>query len=240
MAFPQAAQLGKSCDLGSQGAGETKTFLAFDQELRGALSKQDAGMMALLVKFPLRINDEGGRYYLDDPASLQARFQEVFPSAIRRVVLDQRPETVFCNYAGIMYGNGALWVTRVDDRYAIETVNLAETGHIGKGPGYRVEFACQTDKLRVIVDKVKGMLRYRSWNKPRSLLEKPDTEITNGKGEIQGTGPCAYGIWTFTGTGMKIIVAGIGGCGDDQQPKNAVGTVEVSTKEQPEGTSWCF
>jgi hypothetical protein len=58
-AFPQGARLGTSCDLSLVGATETKSFLAFDRELRTALSKQDSVAMALLVQFPLRINSSG-------------------------------------------------------------------------------------------------------------------------------------------------------------------------------------
>jgi hypothetical protein len=75
-AFAQGSKLGESCDLASQGANETETFLAFDRELCSALSKQDGGVIALLVNFPLRVNDERGSFYLKDPASLQGRFQE--------------------------------------------------------------------------------------------------------------------------------------------------------------------
>ena len=47
----------------------------------------------------------GGTISLDDAAALQARFSEVFPAAVRAAVLDERPEDIFCNWSGIMYGD---------------------------------------------------------------------------------------------------------------------------------------
>jgi hypothetical protein len=139
--FPQAAVLGENCDLAVLGATETKSFLAFDRELRSSLSRQDAAMMALLVKYPLRINDDRGSYYLDDAESLQLRFQEIFPRAVRDAVLKQGPETVSCTSSGIMYGDGVVWVNPKGDRYAVETVHLPEGTHSAKTPiAGRVEF----------------------------------------------------------------------------------------------------
>lgn len=66
------------CDLVARGPGEA-AFLAFDRELRSALSSADAAALALLVKFPLRVNfPDGARISLHDPATVQLRFQEVF------------------------------------------------------------------------------------------------------------------------------------------------------------------
>lgn len=234
----QASKLGKSCDLASQGANETATFLAFDRELRSALSKQDAGIMGLLVNFPLRINDQRGSFYLKDPASLQGRFQEVFSTGVRRAVLAHDPKTVFCNYAGIMYGEGVIWILRTDRGYAVATVNIPAAGNLPESTGYRVEFACQTDKDRIIVDQPKGAtLRYRIWRKPRSLLEKPDAEIKDGEKGVQGTGSCAYPVWSFKQRATKAVVEGLG-CSNGDQPENAIGTIDTNDEQTDSG--WCF
>ncbi len=99
-AFCQNTKLGNSCDLAILGAKDAKSFLDFDRELRAALSKQDAVAMAFLVQFPLRINSETGKFSLDDPAALQSHFQEVFPAAVRKAILDQKVEEIFCRGRG--------------------------------------------------------------------------------------------------------------------------------------------
>jgi hypothetical protein len=239
-AFSQAGRLGESCDLASQGVKETATFLAFDHELRGALSSSDAGIVALLVKFPLHVNDERGSYYLEDAASLQGRFQDIFPVALRRAVLDQNPRTVFCNYAGIMYGNGEIRIKRTHRSYRIVTVNILASPPFPESTGYRVELACQTDKDRIIIDRVGSASRYRAWHKPHSLLGKPDAEITMGVKDVQGTGPCSSDIWTFTEGTTKVIVDGGLACGPAETPKDAIGRIELATNDRPTVTSWCF
>jgi hypothetical protein len=118
-AFSQTVDLGEDCNLVSIGATDTKGFLAFDRELRDALSRQDAAAMALLVKHPLRVNSNRGTYDISDPRTLQLRFHEIFSHSVRDAVLKQRPETVFCNMSGIMYGDGTVWVDLEGERYRV-------------------------------------------------------------------------------------------------------------------------
>jgi len=233
-AFPQAALLGPNCDLSVVGATEAKSFLTFDRELREALSKQDAGMTALLVKYPLRINDDRGGYYLHDVISLGLRFQEVFPPAVRDAVLKQRAETLWCNAEGVMYGgDGAMWVSYNGKRYGVATINLPTKSKLVANT---VRFVCDADKHRVIIDAEAG-LRYRAWTKPHSLTEKPDMEITNGKESYEGSGACVHAVWTFAEGTTEFIVSELG-CGGDSPP-DATGALEVYFPDKPSVTWWC-
>lgn len=93
----------RRCALVVAGPGEA-AFLAFDKELRSALSSGDAATLALLVRFPLRVSfPDGATISLHDPATVQLRFQEVFTPLLRKAVMNQKPETVFCNDDGIVY-----------------------------------------------------------------------------------------------------------------------------------------
>jgi hypothetical protein len=242
-AFSQATVVGDNCNLAVLGATDTKSFFAFDSELRSALSTQDGGAMALLVKFPLRINDGRGSYYLNDAASLQARFQDVFPSPIRDAVLKQGRETIHCNYRGIMYGDGIVWVNPTQKYYAIETINLP----VGNEPSdaekdHRIKFACETAKYRVIVDAGNGDApRYRAWTKPHSMRQKPGAEIAKGEETIEGTGSCTHHIWTFNSNQTTLVLAEVGCYPDSNQPpKGAKARLEISIPDKPKSSSWCF
>ncbi len=81
--------------------------------------------MAFLVQFPLRINSETGKYSLNDPAALQSRFQEVFPAAVRKAILDQKVQEISCRDEGIAYGNGDAWVNVAKFGFAIESIEYS-------------------------------------------------------------------------------------------------------------------
>jgi hypothetical protein len=237
--FPQGAGLGKSCNLAAAGIGDAKGFLDFDRELRTALSKQDALTMALLVTYPLRIDEDRGTYSLDDPAAIQSHFQDVFPPSVRSAVIDQKPEGFFCNAEGVMYGNGEVWVVPTAVGYAIKVINLPVTG---PAPASKIEFACNAEKHRIVIDAPSnGTVRYRAWDRPRPLTDKPDMEIPDGKQGSEGTGPCRYPVWTFTRGVTQYTVSGIGGCSPSpSQPPGARGTLEVTAAGKSLARSWCY
>lgn len=230
------------------GPGEA-AFRAFDREMRGALAIQDTAALALVVAFPLRVSyPDGVNISLDNPTALQARFQEVFPPAIRSAVMNQKLQNAVCNDGGIMYGSGDIWIKVVGQgnlqRYAVGTINIPGLGK-KPGPGAwpfktpRVEFTCTTEQHRIIVDVNKeGVHRYRAWNRPRLVTEKPDLVLSSGTREVDGTYPCTHSIWTFQ-RGDTTFVLSEPGCVDDVPP-GATGTLEVQGGDKQALETWCY
>lgn len=237
--------LGESCDLARFGASDKQAFLDFDRELRAALSTMDPSAIALLVRLPLRVNlPEGGAMELRDVRSLQARLAETWPAEVRSGVLNQKTGDFFCNYTGIMYGHGQVWVEPASESmagaYRVVVVNLpAAEGAERRPAAPALEFVCNAEKHRVVVDADgSGKLRYRSWNKPRLLAEVPDLEISPGTRRYDGTGPCVYATWTFKNSETEYSVSERG-CPDYSVPSEATGELTVSTAGKLQQTWWC-
>jgi len=216
-----------------------EAFFAFDREFRNALSSHDPGKLSLLVQFPLRVNDELGDFLLPDAASLQERFEKVFTSKVQRTVLSQAPESLFCNYQGVAYGNGTVWVSESDHGYRIETVNTPEPPQNSSNQAYHLKLACHTDRERIVVDQSQGKLRFRSWLRPHSLTQNPDIVIRGGTEKFEGTGPCAHAIWTFNNNPRNIEVQSLG-CTDNTSPRDAIGTLNLSSDAEEDAARWCF
>lgn len=236
----QEDRLGKSCNLAITGGPGKDSFLAFDQQLRVALSKEDPVAMSFLVSFPLRINHEGTTISIEDSATLQARFQEIFPPAVRSTVLNQKPETVFCNWSGIMYGSGRVWIRATEQRYALSTINLPKKNDRTGSPP-QLNFVCNTEAHRVAVDTdASDRIRYRAWNVPRPVTDKPDVEISSGTLDIEGTGPCAHPVWSFTKGDTEVAVM-THGCSADSSapPEGTRGSLEISVSGQTKHW-WCY
>lgn len=238
----QEDRIGKSCNLAITGGPGKESFLAFDRELRVALSKQDPVAMSLLVYFPLKVNHAGTTISIEDPATLQARFQEIFPASVRSTVLDQELETVFCNWSGIMYGSGRVWIRALEQRYALSTINLPDGNDKDRtDTPPRLDFVCNAEDHRVVVDTDSSPnIRYRSWNVPRSVDDTPDVVISSGIKDIQGTGLCAHPVWRFIKGDTEVTVS-TGGCYPDSSspPEGATGSLEISVSGQT-GHWWCF
>jgi hypothetical protein len=139
----------------------------------------------------LRINDDHGSFYLNDAASLQSRFQEVFPPAVRAVILAERSQSISCSFRGVMYGTGTVWVNPTKLSYAIWAINLPQVRESARPSIDKIVFPCETDKQRLVIDiEASGAPRLRAWNKPRSVTDEPDIQISKGTERFEGTGPC--------------------------------------------------
>jgi len=241
-AICQETKLSDTCDLSVLGARDTKGFLAFDKELRAAIARQDPVALAFLVKFPLRVNSYTGKYSLDDPAALQSHFQKVFPLAVRSAILDQKLEDFFCNYEGVSYGSGEVWVNPTRLGYAINVVNLRSEAQSARAVKRQMDFICRTEKYRIAVDSDDRGARYRTWNLPHPISAVPDLEIRNGVQTFEGTGLCGGPVWTFTNGKATYRVEGGFGCvaDDNAPPKDATGRLEVLVAGQEKLREWCY
>lgn len=243
--FASDTALGPSCDLTIVGTTDKETFVRFHNELRTAIARRDIAATALLVRFPLRINfSDGSTISLDNVKALQTRFAEVFPSSVRTVIINQKLNDIICGYEGIMYGRGHVWIEAVDTRgkgrYRVSTINVPAAGNHGRlKEVVGLQFVCDTESYRIVIDtNSSGLLRYRAWNHPRAVTDKPDTEIAPGTESGEGTGGCARRIWKFKkgATGFNI---GELGCTDGSEPKGTTGELEVLLGDQVQQRSWC-
>jgi hypothetical protein len=245
IAFAGDTILGESCDLAIVGDSDKENFLVFDNELRTALSRQDLVATAVLVKFPLHVNYvDGSRILLNNAEAVQTRFAEIFPPAVRTAVLNQKPETLFCNSTGIMYGNGEVWISvgrEGEAHYRIGTVNLpAADDEMFTSKTSKLEFVCEAEKQRVVIDSdANGTVRYRAWDKPRPVTAEPNMEIALGSKDVEGTGPCAHSIWKFRTHKTEFTVSELG-CTDGSEPERAKGELTVVVAGKWRGKWWCY
>jgi hypothetical protein len=217
-----AAELDESCDGRQYGVKDQGELAQFDSKLRHALERSDSAQLAALVSYPLRVNGPGrGSYVIPNPRTLQEQFLHVFPPQLKAAVLGTPQRDVSCMSAGVMYGDGALWIQPVLTAgrlsYRIQTINLPGESQPALRDGHLLEFVCETAQHRVIVDyEEQSNYRYRAWNKPHAITEKPDIEITSGSQAFEGTGQCGHQMWIFTRGNTRYTVSELG-CTDGSE-----------------------
>lgn len=226
------------------GSDDIRPFQRFDHDFRAALERRDAAAMAQLAQFPLRVNfPDGSNVLLNDPGTLQNQFERVFTPALRDAVRDQVPGDMVCKYSdGFGYALGGVWVHPAGadgKQLRIVAVNVPG-GVLAKPKAGAIDLACSTKQFRIIVDATvkPDAWRYRVWNLPRSLTEKPDLELT-GTRNFEGTSPCTHRIWQFKNANAEYELSEPG-CGPDPPPKNAAAELIVSVDGETKVQSWCF
>ena len=241
-AHAQSAVVGKRCDLAVFGEKNTGAFLTFDHDFREAIQNLDGARLALLVQYPLRVTDSDGQIFIHDATSLQGHLSQIFTPPIRQAILSSTHDTVSCDYAGVMYGDGDVWVNATDHGYFVMTINLPAVHPEPELSRLSVELACRTSDARIEIDSLpNGTRRYRSWTLSQSVFDHPQMEISSGAMSWEGTGPCSHRVWTFH-NGTEDIILTEPGCyaDDDQPPSNAQANIATKQLGKQEKTAWCF
>ncbi len=93
--------------------GEHERYLAFFQELKDAVIRDDRKAVAGLIHYPLDVFAGRRRTVVRTPAELLKRYHEVFNPNVIRAVTAQEPSALFANWQGVMLGNGQIWFSGV-------------------------------------------------------------------------------------------------------------------------------
>jgi hypothetical protein len=239
-ALPACAQtqdLSEGC-LSIVGENNVRAFLAFDADLRAALKKGDAAAVSLLVEYPLSVHEApGSGFSISDPGALVRHYHEAFPDRVIKAVTER---DLFCIHGNILYGNGEVQVHVMKSGFGVVNV---ESPNAAKTSQFAPAFVCRTEKHNVLIEQgPEQRMRYRSWNAGHSVLAKPDLEIAIGKGEVQGTWPCAHSEWTFKNANATYTVSELGCFPDSNQPPDrARGQLSVEIEGQKDKTWWwCY
>ncbi|MBI2570795.1 MAG: hypothetical protein HYV63_27655 [Candidatus Schekmanbacteria bacterium] len=224
----------------------------FDRELRGAFARHDAAAMALLVKFPLRINHpDFSITSLENPRALENGFDQAFPPELRERVLKSTRDNL-TNYEEMPFANGLLWAYPTGPGetgfWRIQKVNLPRPEADPKKPApLGLEFTCETEKQRIVVESnshsaavVRPRIRYRAWDKPRFLPDVPDMDVSGGEWDIRGTGRCSDQVFSFVKGDTKYELSELGCTSAEDMPRDVTGYLDVSVGDNEASRAWCF
>ncbi len=98
----------------------------FMADLQQRLKAGDKEKLAELILFPLRVNQSAQRHRLiQDRAAFVRDFEQIFNAKVTEKVLAADPRKIFCNYQGVMLGDGILWVgsDSKETSYGVRSIN---------------------------------------------------------------------------------------------------------------------
>lgn len=102
-------------------------------------------------------------------------------------------------------------------------------------------FVCNTAKHTIHINQLDSITyQYNSWNKPKSIKDKPDMDITQKNVlSVEGTGVCRYSMYTFKKGDVVFEITDGLGCTEETPPNNATGSLNVYIKEELKSHYWC-
>ena len=104
-----------------------------------------------------------------------------------------------------------------------------------------VAFTCNTDKHTIVIEKLDAVnFRYRSWNKPKTMQEKPDMDLKSNDASVVGTGPCRHNEYNFKTGKVVFSIDDDLQCVEGKPPQNAIGNLNVYINDELKSHYFCI
>lgn len=110
------------CDLEVAGFDEKESFLKFFPSLKEAVKSKDPKKMSPLMLYPLKVNGKT-TIKIKDAQEFERKFKNLFTEKIITVISNQKIEDLFCQYQGVMFGDGEVWVQKINGKLGISAIS---------------------------------------------------------------------------------------------------------------------
>lgn len=132
------------------------------------------------------------------------RYSEIIDSNLKQIIISSKPAKDWSEmgWRGIMLNNGQLWLNENGQVIAINYQSSVEKALLDKliladkksihpsiSEYSKPVYVLETSKFRIRIDDLgNSEFRYSSWSKTKSMSDKPDLILINGKMEYDGSG----------------------------------------------------
>jgi hypothetical protein len=110
------------CDLEVAGFDEKESFLKFYPLLKEAVKTKDPKQISPFMLYPFKVNGKT-TVKIKDKHEFEAKFKTLFTDKIISVITAQKLEDLFCQYQGVMFGDGEVWVQKIQGKVGISAIN---------------------------------------------------------------------------------------------------------------------
>lgn len=109
-----------ACDLSVAGIKDKKELVKFFGKLQAAAAAKDADALSKLASYPLRV---GKKDRIKNETVLKRKFSKVFTPKVLNAIAKLNRNDLFCNYQGVMVGDGEVWIQEIEGVIVISSVN---------------------------------------------------------------------------------------------------------------------
>ncbi|MGN7355858.1 hypothetical protein ACTHPF_00740 [Paenibacillus sp. SAF-054] len=122
---------GSSNPYETAGIDHPDQFNKFFTSVQKAVADGDKEQVADAVLYPLRVNANGTSQNYKDKTAFLADYDSIMTDSVKKALADQKLDTLFVNYKGVMVGSGEIWFGAspdAKDKYGIIAVNKDQPG----------------------------------------------------------------------------------------------------------------
>ncbi len=98
-------------------------FLKFHEKLVRLLNKDDSEELAKMIHYPLN-HFSKKNLLIKNTKDFVKNYALIFNEKIKNVILNQDRNTFFCQSAGVMYGQGEVWVNNFNSEKKLKIITI--------------------------------------------------------------------------------------------------------------------
>jgi hypothetical protein len=110
------------CDLEVAGFDEKESFLKFFPLLKEAVKSKDPKRISSFMLYPFKVNGKN-IFKIHNTQEFEAKFKILFNEKIISAISQQKIEDLFCQYQGVMFGDGEVWIQKTNGKVGISAIN---------------------------------------------------------------------------------------------------------------------
>jgi len=102
-------------------------------------------------------------------------------------------------------------------------------------------FSCKTEKHTIQIDKIGvDTYKYRSWNNPKTVNEKPDMELSTKDVSVVGTGACRHNEYRFKTGKVEYLLDDDTKCLEGKPPAKITGNLSILLDDKLKNHFYCL
>ncbi|BBH24881.1 hypothetical protein Back11_62260 [Paenibacillus baekrokdamisoli] len=91
------------------GIADAKAFDTMFEAVQAAVAKDDKETVAANILYPLRVNGTGSAMKVENKEEFLKQYDMIFTAPVKQALAQQKIDSLFVNYQGVMVGNGEIW-----------------------------------------------------------------------------------------------------------------------------------
>ncbi|MGN7760531.1 hypothetical protein [Paenibacillus sp. 22594] len=106
------------------GIDDPAEFTAYFSKLQKAVKDNKPAEVADLISYPMNLNKDNKQYVIYNKQEFIKKYDRIFTSLVRDILLAQKVDNLFMNYQGVMVGDGDLWMGVRNNKLGVIAVNI--------------------------------------------------------------------------------------------------------------------
>jgi len=110
LVIAQPSATSNGCNLANAGIKDKQEFLRFFDTVKRAAADNDKETLSTMLHYPIWVYlKKNKRKPIRNEKEFKTYYRKILNKKILDVLLKQKQEDLFCNYQGVMLGDGAVW-----------------------------------------------------------------------------------------------------------------------------------